>query len=143
MWKMSIQYTVLGFEPTTFGTRIFSLNHYTWAPAPIIKLTPCIPFNLLDLALFISWSPCSIFFSRECKLNIYHALRVRWGHHVQIFSISIVWTVTKCVILQQVVSPLLSIRAELKRNNSCKFTKRIGNIVLIAYCPNFYSGKYM
>ena len=25
--KMSIQYTVLGFEPTTFGTRVSSHNH--------------------------------------------------------------------------------------------------------------------
>ena len=27
MWKMSIQYTVPGFEPTTFGTWVFSHNH--------------------------------------------------------------------------------------------------------------------
>ena len=27
MWKMSIQYTVLGFEPTTFRTWVSSHNH--------------------------------------------------------------------------------------------------------------------
>ena len=27
MWKMSIQYTVPGFEPTTFGTWVYSHNH--------------------------------------------------------------------------------------------------------------------
>ena len=31
--KKSIQYTVLGFEPTTFGTWVSSRNHYTRAPA--------------------------------------------------------------------------------------------------------------
>ena len=30
---MSIQYTVLGFEPTTFGTRVSSHNHQTRPPA--------------------------------------------------------------------------------------------------------------
>ena len=27
MWKMSIQYPALGFEPTTFGTWVYSHNH--------------------------------------------------------------------------------------------------------------------
>ena len=31
---MSIQYTVPGFKPTTFGTRVSSHNHQTRAPAP-------------------------------------------------------------------------------------------------------------
>ena len=34
MWKMSIQYTVLEFEPTTFGTWVSSHNHLTTAHAP-------------------------------------------------------------------------------------------------------------
>ena len=29
MWKMSIHYTVLGFDPTTLGTWVSSHNHYT------------------------------------------------------------------------------------------------------------------
>ena len=32
--KISIQYTVPGFEPTTFGTRVSSHNQWTRAPAP-------------------------------------------------------------------------------------------------------------
>ena len=35
---MSIQYTVLGFECTTFGTRVSSLNHQTRAPAQCCKI---------------------------------------------------------------------------------------------------------
>ena len=37
MWKMSIQYTVLGFELTTFGTWVSSHNHLTRAPAQLSK----------------------------------------------------------------------------------------------------------
>ena len=33
MWKMSIQYMVLGLEPMTFRTWVSSHNHYTRAPA--------------------------------------------------------------------------------------------------------------
>ena len=29
LWKLSIQYTVLGFEPTTFRLQVLSLNHKT------------------------------------------------------------------------------------------------------------------
>ena len=29
MWKMTIQYTVPGFEHTTFETQVSSHNHYT------------------------------------------------------------------------------------------------------------------
>ena len=35
MWKMSIQYTVPGFEPTTFRPWASSHNHWTRAPTPI------------------------------------------------------------------------------------------------------------
>ena len=35
---LSIQYTVPGFEPTTFGTRVSSHDHYTRAPAQKIDL---------------------------------------------------------------------------------------------------------
>ena len=38
MWKMSIQYMVPGFEPTTFGTCVSSHNHYTRAPAQFFDL---------------------------------------------------------------------------------------------------------
>ena len=34
---MSIQYTVRGFEPTTFGTRVSSHNHKTRPPAQLIE----------------------------------------------------------------------------------------------------------
>ena len=36
--KMSIQYTLPGFEPSTFGTWVSSLYHKTRAPAPITKM---------------------------------------------------------------------------------------------------------
>ena len=35
---MSIQYTVLGFEPTTFGARVSSHNHWTRAPTLTFQL---------------------------------------------------------------------------------------------------------
>ena len=41
--KMSIQYTVSGFEPTTFGTWVSSLNHLTRAPA-LANLSDSWPF---------------------------------------------------------------------------------------------------
>ena len=37
--KMSIQYTMLGFEPTTFGTWVSSQNHNIRAPAPCGRLS--------------------------------------------------------------------------------------------------------
>ena len=40
MWKMSIQYMVLGFEPTTFGTWVSSHDHKTRAPAQMNKNLP-------------------------------------------------------------------------------------------------------
>ena len=38
--KMSIQYTVLGFEPMTFGTWVSSHYHWTRAPALFVYTTP-------------------------------------------------------------------------------------------------------
>ena len=38
MWKMSIQYIVPGFKPTTFGTWVSSHNHFTRAPRFLLRL---------------------------------------------------------------------------------------------------------
>ena len=38
-WKMSIQYMVLGFEPTTFGTQVSSHNHKARASALMQVIT--------------------------------------------------------------------------------------------------------
>ena len=47
--KMSIQYTVPGFEPTAFGTWVSSHNHYTRAPARIVW----------RVTLLMGWRPSS------------------------------------------------------------------------------------
>ena len=47
MWKMSIQYTVLGFEPTTFGTWVSSHNQ-GFRPSPEL-FPPSIPSTFFDL----------------------------------------------------------------------------------------------
>ena len=52
---MSIQYTVLGSEPTTFGTKISSHNHKTRAPAPGQTLTVREYFSsILNLQKYIA-----------------------------------------------------------------------------------------
>ena len=56
MWKMFIQYMVLGFELTTFGTWVSSDNHYTRAPAPVQH-----NFYWNTLRLFLSKVSCSRF----------------------------------------------------------------------------------
>ena len=38
MWKMSIQYTALGFEPTTFRTWVSFHNHQTRDPAQRVSI---------------------------------------------------------------------------------------------------------
>ena len=38
MWKMSIQYTALGLEPTTYRKWVSSHIHYTRAPAQTVKM---------------------------------------------------------------------------------------------------------
>ena len=43
---MTIQYTVLGFEPTTFGTRVSSHNHQTRAPTQLPTYSYLIPIEL-------------------------------------------------------------------------------------------------
>ena len=56
--KMSIQYKVLGFEPTTFGTWLSSHNHKTRAPA---QTTSYILWRDYDLA-FIEFLFTKIYF---------------------------------------------------------------------------------
>ena len=53
---MSIQYTVLGFEPTTFRTRVCSHNHWTRANFQLIKLNKNRFLNSTTPASFGSFS---------------------------------------------------------------------------------------
>ena len=54
MWKnvMSIQYTVPGFESTTFGTWVSSHNHLTRAPAQgQVKLDCIVGYGMWTILL--------------------------------------------------------------------------------------------
>ena len=85
MWKMSIQYIGLGFEPTTFWTWVSSHNHYTRALSLsfIYFVSLFLPFiHSLSLSL------CLFFLYYFLHLNSPHFPQCRFsGFHSHIYVV--------------------------------------------------------
>ena len=76
MWKMSIQYMALGFEPTTFLTWVVTHNHLTRAPAVFLFIFIFFKQHFTEINCMLQ---------QDSNSN-HHSIRLCWDSNSQSLS---------------------------------------------------------